>query len=91
MYIYTEVTERTTIVGGDDSVRGFPLSAYFCISLQTPPSYVIKPKALVTSEGCSNRVFTLGLWAVREETYGKSSGVVVNVVLLEGEMVTHCK
>jgi hypothetical protein len=47
---YTEPTERSPKDGGDDGLRGFPLSACCYIPLRHPLVYTLQPKALVTSE-----------------------------------------
>jgi hypothetical protein len=44
---YIEATESSTVYGGDDGARGFPVSAYGLFLLQPPLVYVNQPKAIV--------------------------------------------
>jgi hypothetical protein len=46
--------ERSSMDDGDDSYWGVSLSAYYCISLQTPLAYTNQPDVMVTQNKLSN-------------------------------------
>lgn len=53
--VYTEATERGSVVVGDVRHRDFTFSVYRCIALQPPFSCVILRSMLVDSEDCHHQ------------------------------------
>jgi hypothetical protein len=59
---YTKATEWSPIESGDDSTRGFPLSAYCCTPLQPGVTYANQSEAFAASEKLSLPEFLLTEW-----------------------------
>jgi hypothetical protein len=55
--VYTEATERGSVVLGDGRRRGFTFSVYCCRPIHPPFAYVSQRKMLVDSEGLSPPAF----------------------------------